>query len=550
MTRRIVVISGKVATGKSTLAEGLRDKFGAIVFSTRALLEQAARRDAKSGTFNRKFLQEFGAERDRVSGGAWLADELRLLLVDSPRDQVVVIDAVRLADQLTMLRNSFGRTVVHIHLSAFDDDLADRFKLRRDSIDENLSYELTGNDPTERQVDSLSSLADLHINTSTADMNDVLVRCAAKIGILTSLDSQLVDVLVGGQYGSEGKGNLAYYLAPEYDVLLRVGGPNAGHKVPTDPVVTHRSLPSGALSNLEAKIFIGAGAVISPAVLRDEIQRSRVSPDRIFIDPQAMVISDEDVYGETALRGAIGSTGQGVGAALARKINGRAAADLRLARDTPELKQFVRAPIVDLLEETYSLKQRVLLEGTQGTGLSLHHGRYPYVTSRDTTAAGCLSESGIGINRVRKVVMVIRSYPIRVQGESGPMGREIRWTDVAERSGFSATELLSAEQSSVQKKLRRVAEFDWKFLRASAQLNTPTDIALTFADYLDQSNANAFRFDQLSGGTREFIEEIESVTTSPVSLISGRFTDRSVIDRRRWRGHVNFDSKKRDGSNN
>lgn len=96
--------------------------------------------------------------------------------------------------------------------------------------------------------------------------------------------------------------------------------------------------------------------------------------------------------------------------------------------------------------------------------------------------------------------------------------------------------------SSVQHKLRRVAEFDWKLLRGSAQLNTPTDIALTFADYRKITNREAFRFEQLDTETRGFIEDIEAVTAAPVSLISGRFTDRSVIDRRRWRGRVSHDT--------
>src|SRR5690606_13520366 len=109
---------------------------------------------------------------------------------------------------------------------------------------------------------------------------------------------------------------------------------------------------------------------------------------------------------------------------------------------------------------------RVMLEGTQGTGLSLFHGTYPWVTSRDTTVAGCLSEAGISPNRVRKVIMVCRSYPIRVQNPagatSGPMAREINWETVAERSGVPVEELQSNERTSTTKRKRRVAEFDWE----------------------------------------------------------------------------------------
>jgi adenylosuccinate synthase len=542
MTRRIVVLSGRVASGKSSLAEALVYTYGAVRLSTRELLLKEAERLGVTLKNERRDLQEFGSKRDIDSDGRWVVDALLPLLASHDSDQVFVVDSVRLAEQLDALRTEFGRTVVHVHLTAFEDELARRYVARSDAIDAGSSYAKAAADLTERQVESLASLADLHVNTSISQAADVLVRCAAKIGLLPSLDVPLVDVLVGGQYGSEGKGNLAFYLAPEYDLLLRVGGPNAGHKVPTNPVMTHRSLPSGALANQSAPLLIGAGAVISPEVLRREIVAGNISEDRIHIDPQAMVITRQDVRAERDLKNAIGSTGQGVGAASARKIEGRSKKLLRLARDTPALRRFVREPIVHMLEDAFQGGKRVLLEGTQGAGLSLHHGQYPFVTSRDTTAAGCLSEAGIGMNRVRRVVMVVRSFPIRVQGPSGPMGLEVDWEKVAARSGMSASELLEAEKSSVQRKLRRVAEFDWTALRASAQLNTPTDIALTFADYMSAENSKAYRFDQLQVQTREFIEEIEGVASAPVSMIAGRFTARSVIDRRRWRGHVNYDA--------
>lgn len=98
--------------------------------------------------------------------------------------------------------------------------------------------------------------------------------------------TRLVDVLVGGQYGSEGKGNIAFYLAPEYQVLMRVGGPNAGHKVPTDPEpYTHRLLPSSTQANQSALILIGPGATLDLEVLLKEIAECSVEADRLRIDP-------------------------------------------------------------------------------------------------------------------------------------------------------------------------------------------------------------------------------------------------------------------------
>ncbi len=259
-----------------------------------------------------------------------------------------------------------------------------------------------------------------------------------------------------------------------------------------------------------------------------------MSPDRLSIDPQAVVITEEHRARENAdLVGRIGSTGQGGGAATADRVMRKAG----LARDVPQLRAFLR-PAAEVLDRAYGSGQRILLEGTQGSALSLYHGEYPYVTSRDTTVSGCLAEAGIPPSRVRKVVMVVRTYPIRVQSPagatSGSMAREISWREIARRSGISYSELLEAELTSTTKKRRRVSEFDWQLLQRSASLNGPTDIALTFADYLTVKNRDARRFEQLDSATIRFIEEVESVAGAPVSLASTRFHLRSIIDRRTW----------------
>jgi adenylosuccinate synthase len=249
-----------------------------------------------------------------------------------------------------------------------------------------------------------------------------------------------------------------------------------------------------------------------------------------------MVITDQDVANETDLVSRIGSTGQGVGSATARRITGRNGST-RLARDYPELRLFIRET-ASILEQAYSRGSRILLEGTQGAGLSLFHGSYPHVTSRDTSVSAVLSEAGIPPKRVRKVVMTCRTFPIRVQdgalGTSGPLSKEISWHDVADRSGLAVSELTKAEITSTTKKKRRVGEFDWVQLRKAALLNGPTDIALTFADYIEGKNKDARRFEQLSEKTIQFIEEVENVSAATVSLISTRFGFRSIIDRRNW----------------
>lgn len=212
-----------------------------------------------------------------------------------------------------------------------------------------------------------------------------------------------------------------------------------------------------------------------------------------------------------------------------------------LAGDVPELKPWVR-DTREILDDAFQHRELVFVEGTQGTGLSVYHGEYPHVTSRDTSVAGCLSEAGIAPTRLRKSIMVVRSYPIRVQNpdekgyQSGPMGKEIRWKDVADRSEIPLSELRQHEKTSTTQRKRRVAEFNWWLLRRSASINGPTDIALSFADYIHITNRQARRFDQLTQATINFIEEVERVTAAPVSLISTRFDYPyvSIIDRRSW----------------
>jgi adenylosuccinate synthase len=213
-----------------------------------------------------------------------------------------------------------------------------------------------------------------------------------------------------------------------------------------------------------------------------------------------------------------------------------------------ELKPYIRDTKIEL-EKAYATGKRIMLEGTQGTDLSLHHGSvttnksdlklhdgsYPKVTSRETTASGCLADAGISPLRVRKVVMVTRTYPIRVGGDSGDLPGEINLEIIAQRSGLPLDELRKTEVGTVSRKPRRIGEFDWEQLRRSAVLNGATDVALTSVDYLAATNQNARQFDQLTTETRAFIAGVERVANAPVSLISTRFHARAVIDRRTWR---------------
>lgn len=291
-----------------------------------------------------------------------------------------------------------------------------------------------------------------------------------------------------------------------------------------------------------------------PGLLK-EIEECGIDEDRLFIDPQATIIEEEDIGTERGghLVSTIASTGSGSGAAAARRILSRGR-DIRLARDVEELRPYVGTPgnyhgcTSDRLEEAYRNGHSILLEGTQGSGLSIFHGDYPHVTSRDTNVAGCLAEAGISPSRIRKILMVIRPMPIRVgdpDGEdghtSGTLKHATSFDDIAAFAGLEAKALNTAEKTSTTKRSRRVGWFEWDQFRRACALNAPTDIVLTFADYLKSSNSKARRFEQLDPDTIKFVEELERVSQAPVSLINTRFSRdpgasdlRSLIDRRNW----------------
>lgn len=542
MPKQIVLISGSVASGKTTLSDLLRSRFQKIeVLKTKEVIKELAlKKLGNELPAERKAMQDFGDRLDRETNGQWVRDALQRLLIrlgPLEPEAIVLVDAVRIPAQIKAIRKAYGFSVLHFHLQTPAETLSERYRHRSSGLKELASFSEVKKNPTEARVQELESSADVVLNTKLCRKEDVLAKAATYLGLYSNHHARLVDVIVGGQYGSEGKGHIASYLAPEYSLLVRVGGPNAGHKVfLADGPYTHHQLPSGTLRS-EAKLLIGAGAVLNAEYLMREIAECNVNRDRLSIDPRAMVISRTDITREAGLKARIGSTGQGVGFATARRIVNRGKR-IRLAGDVPELAPFIHGETWEILEDAYARGQKALVEGTQGIALSLYHGDYPHVTSRDTSVSGSLAEAGVSPSRVRKVVMVCRTFPIRVEsppdGDSGPIGQEISWSKVAKRSGINLAQLRKTERTSTTDRSRRVGEFDWVLLRKAATLNGPTDIALTFADYLDNQNEKARRYEKLTPETIRFVEEVERVAAAPASLISTRFGFRSIIDRRTW----------------
>lgn len=534
---RIVVLSGPISSGKSSLAENLHARYGARIIKTRDLIKQQLPRVKDE----RGALQRAGEKLDRADGGAWVKNALvRFIdacLEGSAPSGFFVVDSARIPGQIAAIREAYGTAVHHIHLTAGETELQTRYRGRGEKTKEFARYSDVRRSRTERKVEELANLADVVVATDRCTREGVLVRATALLALYPRAATRIVDVLVGGQYGSEGKGNIVGHIAAEYDLLIRVGGPNAGHKVYAEPEPeAYFHLPSGTRRAPRARLLLGAGAVLYTPKLLLEISNHQIEADRLSIDPQAMIIEELDRELEDEALKDISSTAQGVGAASARKIMGRGGRSsplVRLAKDVPELKPFIRESQA-VLESAFVRGERILLEGTQGTSLSIHHGPWPYVTSRDTTVAGCLADAGIASSRVRRTIMVCRTYPIRVGGPSGPMTLEVSYEQLAERSGIPIEELKKTETTTTTLRQRRIAEFDWEQLHRSALLNGPTDIALTFVDYLSIRNRAAFRFEQLTPETLRFIEEVERVSGVPVSLVSTNFNWRNVIDRRSW----------------
>lgn len=530
--RRVLAVSGPIASGKSGFNSALCARFPVRHVSTRDLIRTKCKASNERGD-----LQAAGAELDKATDGRWVADEIAAMEATLGDDAVVLIDSVRVKKQIEHLRSKYGATFSHVHITASDEVLRSRFNGRKQNATAVVEsdYDMAKSDPIEAAVDGLGEIADVKVVTNRLDAVQVALHVAESLKLFPGAIAPLVDVIVGAQYGSEGKGNVCDYLASEYDVLVRVGGPNAGHKI-ASPEYSFVHLPSGSYGNASAQILIGAGATLNVDQLLKEIDDLNLTPDRVVIDGRAIVIESSDIEHEQLLADKIGSTKKGVGVATARKILGRDGAKhygstVRLAESVPELQAYIGSVRVEL-EKAFSLGKRVLLEGTQGTGLSIHHGLYPKVTSRDTTASGCLADAGIAPRRVHRVYLVTRTYPIRVGGDSGEMGTVIDCKTIAERSGLSVEEIERTEVGTVSGKPRRIAEFDLAQVCAASLINGATDVVLTFVDYLGSENRGKKAIEALTDSARSRIEEIERDTGVSVTLLSTGFGRQFMLDRR------------------
>lgn len=321
-------------------------------------------------------------------------------------------------------------------------------------------------------------------------------------------------VVVGGQYGSEGKGKISAYITQheKINICVRCGGPNSGHCfVDKDgKLQALRQIPTGYIRK-ETRLLIPSGGLVDLAVLKRELELLGLGPDRVGVDYRAMIIEDRDRDSEAALglRERLSSTLCGVGSAVARRV--LRGADVLLAENAVSETPWLRPYLVDATFEInrgIDLGRNVLVEGTQGLGLSLYHSTsYPKTTSRDTSAAGCISECGISPLAVTNIVLVLRTFPIRVAGDqAGPLHEEINWETVQRESGYPCP---VAEYTTVTGKLRRVGRFDFEVAKRAVEVNKPTQIALNFVDYLAFQNRTARSVESCSQSSLRFIERVQ-----------------------------------------
>lgn len=344
-----------------------------------------------------------------------------------------------------------------------------------------------------------------------------------------------VTAVIDGQFGSTGKGNIVAYLANRFDYHVRVGSPNAGHSFYWNGKKTVRqTIPVGHI-NPDATVVIGRGALINPRILHKELREIfEYDPEireRLIIDARAGVLSpwheSEEGHTHGELHKRIGSTGEGVGAARIDRLR-RDPDRFKLFEDIAEEEGFEDIMVHDtpaVLSRARRDGENILLEGAQGSGLDLIHGTWPYCTTASTGSAGLCADIGIPPQHVTDTILVIRTFPIRVAGNSGPLRNEISWEELSNRLGKKVE-----ERTTVTKKVRRVGEWDWNLVEQAIVLNAPNHICLNFVDYLNPEDEGKTLLENLSPESRHFISNIEEHWNIPVSFIGTGGPNWSIID--------------------
>ncbi len=333
-------------------------------------------------------------------------------------------------------------------------------------------------------------------------------------------------VVVGSQWGDEGKGKIVDWLSDQADIVIRFqGGHNAGHTLVIDGVTYKlRLLPSGIVRKGKISI-IGNGVVVDPWALLEEIKEIKskgidVNEDNFIISESANLILPfhremDEIREDAAGKGKIGTTRRGIGPAYEDKVGRRSirVMDLRsesnldhrletvllhhnairkglgkkiyeknqlkkdLLKIAPEILKFSK-PVWLKIDEYKKKKKKILFEGAQGILLDVDHGTYPFVTSSNTVAASAATGSGCGPNSIHYVLGITKAYTTRV-GE-GPFPTELK-DEIGELLGTRGKEF-----GTVTSRKRRCGWFDGVLVRQTIKVSGIDGIALTKLDVLDE----------------------------------------------------------------
>ena len=333
-------------------------------------------------------------------------------------------------------------------------------------------------------------------------------------------------VVVGSQWGDEGKGKIVDWLSDQADIVIRFqGGHNVGHTLVIDGITYKlRLLPSGIVRKNKISI-IGNGVVIDPWALLEEIEEIKskgvlVDVDNFMISESASLILPfhremDEIREDAAGKGKIGTTRRGIGPAYEDKVGRRSirVMDLRseknldqrletvlihhnairkglgkkifekeklkkdLLKIAPEILKFTQ-PVWLRIDEFKKKKKRILFEGAQGILLDVDHGTYPFVTSSNTVASSAATGTGCGPNSIHYVLGITKAYTTRV-GE-GPFPTELN-DETGEILGKRGKEF-----GTVTSRKRRCGWFDGVLVRQTIKISGIDGIALTKLDVLDE----------------------------------------------------------------
>lgn len=343
-----------------------------------------------------------------------------------------------------------------------------------------------------------------------------------------------VDFVVGLQYGDEGKGMVAKLLADRaekadqpYIWTARVGAQNAEHRF-IHEACAHcaRILPSASAYRPGILALLGAGHCFLPDHLLREAVHLGVPLENVFVDANAMWLKPEHAMDNLDTANKRGSTGWGIGAALAEKV--RRKPGTQLIGDCPMLQRTMGKRITDIAALIETLAGPGLFESSQGTWLSLNHGRYPFCTGKDVTVPAMCAELGISHKRIRQVYGCARFVMMRVPGPSGPTGgKEISYEEVEERTGLRLPQhgrlqgdstLWNASLTGEHAEEERLFEISLEELAQAKALNGFDSLALTFADYHRRGNYRVTCWDDLHPDTQELARLIGK-EIAPIFLI-------------------------------